>query len=120
MPLSGLCRAGLGAPRNQGFSGADARHKIHSTGSKKRLDRDLGGHRFGSEAYAIEELVAELGAAFICADLEIALEAREDHAAYIHSWLKVLSHDTRAVFTAASHAQRAADFIHAAATLAQT
>jgi antirestriction protein ArdC len=96
------------------------RHKSHSTGHKKRLDRDFGGHRFGSEAYAIEELVAELGAAFICADLEIALEAREDHAAYIASWLKVLSHDTRAVFTAASHAQRAADFIHAAAAPAQT
>jgi antirestriction protein ArdC len=67
-------------------------------------------------AYAIEELVAELGAAFICADLEIALQSREDHAAYIESWLKVLAQDTRPVFTAASHAQRAADFIHAAAS----
>ncbi len=102
------------------YYGTVAHELVHSTGHKKRLDRDFGGHRFGSEAYAIEELVAELGAAFICADLEIALEAREDHAAYIASWLKVLSHDTRAVFTAASHAQRAADFIHAAATPAQT
>jgi antirestriction protein ArdC len=97
------------------YYGTLAHETVHSSAHKKRLDRDFGGHRFGSEAYAIEELVAELGAAFICADLEIALEAREDHAAYIASWLKVLSQDTRAVFTAASHAQRAADFIHAAA-----
>ena len=55
----------------------------HWTGSTSRLDRDFGGHRFGSEGYAIEELVAELGAAFLCADLELALEPREDHASYI-------------------------------------
>jgi antirestriction protein ArdC len=52
----------------------------HWTGSKTQLDRDFGGHRFGSEGYAVEELVAELGAAFLCADLELALEPREDHA----------------------------------------
>lgn len=63
----------------------------HWTGNKSRLDRDFGGHRFGSEGYAIEELVAELGAAFLCADLELALEPREDHASYIASWLKVLA-----------------------------
>jgi antirestriction protein ArdC len=84
----------------------------HWTGSKSRLDRDFGGHRFGSEAYAIEELVAELGAAFLCADLELALEPREDHASYIASWLEVLSADNRAVFTAAAHAQRAAEYIN--------
>lgn len=84
----------------------------HWTGNKSRLDRDFGGHRFGSEAYAVEELVAELGAAFLCADLELALEPREDHASYIATWLKVLSADNRAVFTAATHAQRAAEFIN--------
>jgi antirestriction protein ArdC len=84
----------------------------HWTGSKTRLDRDFGGHRFGSEGYAIEELVAELGAAFLCADLELALEPREDHASYIATWLKVLAADNRAVFTAAAHAQRAAEFIN--------
>ena len=56
--------------------------------------------------------VAELGAAFLCADLGITLEDREDHAAYIGSWLKVLKDDKRAIFTAAAHAQRAADFLH--------
>jgi antirestriction protein ArdC len=86
----------------------------HWTGGKARLDRDLG-HRFGSDAYAVEELVAELGAAFLCADLELGLEAREDHAAYIASWLKVLSHDSRAIFTAAAQAQKAVDFLHSPA-----
>jgi antirestriction protein ArdC len=92
----------------------------HWTGSMTRLDRDFGGHRFGSEGYAVEELVAELGSAFLCADLELALEPREDHASYIASWLKVLTADNRAVFTAAAHAQRAAEFINnRAAAVAQ-
>jgi antirestriction protein ArdC len=60
----------------------------------------------------MEELVAELGAAFLCADLGLAPEDREDHAAYIASWLKVLKHDKGAVFSAAAHAQRAADHLH--------
>ncbi len=56
--------------------------------------------------------MAELGAAFLCADLDLTLEPREDHAAYIANWLDVLKGDNRAIFTAASHAQRAADFIN--------
>jgi len=59
----------------------------------------------------MEELVAELGSAFVSADLDLTPEVREDHAAYIASWLKVLKNDKRAIFTAASHAQRAADFL---------
>jgi antirestriction protein ArdC len=85
---------------------------LHWTSSKNRLDRDFGGHSFGSNAYAQEELVAELAAAFLCADLELALQPREDHAAYIANWLSVLQNDSRAIFTAAAHAQKAADFIH--------
>ena len=88
----------------------------HWTGSENRLNRDFGGHRFGSEAYAIEELVAELGAAFLCADLDISLEPREDHASYIATWLDVLAQDNRAVFTAAAHAQRAAEYINRTVT----
>ena len=84
----------------------------HWTRHKRRLDRDFGRERFGDAGYAREELVAELGAAFLCADLGITLEDREDHAAYIGSWLKVLKDDKRAIFTAAAHAQRAADFLH--------
>ena len=60
----------------------------------------------------MEELVAELGAAFVCADLAITPEVREDHAAYMAHWLKVLKDDKRAIFTAAAHAQRAVDFLH--------
>ncbi len=83
----------------------------HATGSAKRLNRQFG-KRFGDDAYAFEELVAELGAAFLCADLGFAAEPREDHAAYIANWLDVLKTDHRAIFAAASHAQRAADFIN--------
>ena len=60
----------------------------------------------------IEELVAEIGSAFLCADLGITPETREDHAAYIQSWLNVLKRDSRAIFTAASHAQRAVSYLH--------
>jgi antirestriction protein ArdC len=89
-----------------------AHELTHATAHKTRLDRDFGGHRFGSNAYAQEELVAELGAAFLCADLQLALEPREDHAAYLANWLQVLQTDSRAIFTAAAHAQKAADFMH--------
>lgn len=85
---------------------------VHATGAKSRLDRDLTG-RFGSEAYAVEELVAELGAAFLCADLGLEQEPRLDHAGYIQSWLKVLKGDNRAIFTAAGKAQAAVDWLHA-------
>lgn len=84
----------------------------HWTRHEKRLARDFGRKRFGDEGYAIEELVAELGSAFLCADLGLTPEPREDHAAYIGSWLKVLKNDKRAIFTAAGHAQRAADFLN--------
>jgi antirestriction protein ArdC len=84
---------------------------VHATGAKHRLDRDLSG-RFGSEAYAVEELIAELGAAFLCADLSLSPEPRADHAGYIQSWLKVLKNDARAIFTAAGKAQQAVDWLH--------
>jgi antirestriction protein ArdC len=90
-----------------------AHETIHWTRHQKRLNRDFGRKRFGDEAYAMEELVAELGSAFLSADLELTPEVREDHAAYIGSWIKVLNNDKRAIFTAASHAQRATDFLHA-------
>jgi len=84
---------------------------IHATGAPHRLVRNLTG-RFGSEAYAVEELIAELGAAFLCADLGLSPEPRPDHAGYIASWLKVLRSDTRAIFTAAGMAQAAVDWLH--------
>jgi antirestriction protein ArdC len=84
----------------------------HWTRHPSRLDRDFGRKRYGDEGYAREELVAELGSAFLCADLDLTPELRPDHAAYIASWLDVLRHDKRFIFTAASHAQRAADYLH--------
>jgi antirestriction protein ArdC len=83
----------------------------HWTKAPIRLDRDFGRKRFGDEGYAMEELVAELGAAFLCADLDLTPGHCDDHAGYIASWLKVLKDDRRAIFTAAAHAQRAADFL---------
>ncbi|MBB4123979.1 ArdC family protein [Martelella radicis] len=88
-------------------------HEVtHWTKHPRRLDRSFGRKTWGDEGYAREELVAELGAAFLCADLELTPEPGTDHAAYIQSWLKVLKEDKRAIFSAAAHAQRAADFLH--------
>ena len=87
---------------------------IHWSGHSSRLNR-LSSDGKGSEAYAREELVAELGAAFLCADLGISDQPREDHAAYIATWLKVLRNDKRAIVGAAAAAQRATNFLHEAA-----
>jgi len=84
---------------------------MHWTGHSSRLNRALNP-RFGEEAYAMEELVAELGAAFVCADLDLAPEPREQHAAYIVNWIEVLKDDKRAIFAASSQAQRAADYLN--------
>src|SRR3984893_13060998 len=89
-----------------------AHELVHSTKHSKRLARDLGRVRHGDEGYAREELVAELGAAFLCADLALTPEVREDHAAYMKSWIDLLKKDKRAIFSAAAHAQRAADYLH--------
>ena len=83
----------------------------HWTSHKSRLDRSFNAKRFGDHGYAREELVAELGAAFLSADLGITPEVREDHAAYLDHWLKTLKEDKRAIFSAAAHAQRAADYL---------
>lgn len=91
----------------------------HWTGSSKRCDRQFG-KRFGDHAYAVEELVAELGAAFLCTDLGVALEPCPDHAAYIDNWLKVLKADNKAIFTAASQAQKAIDHLQSLQPAAQS
>lgn len=84
---------------------------VHWTKHQSRLNRDFKSKSWGDKEYAREELVAELGAAFLCAELGLTPVIREDHAPYIQSWLKVLKEDKRAIFSAASHAQRAVDFI---------
>lgn len=89
-----------------------AHEATHWTRHAKRLDRDFGRKSFGDAGYAREELVAELGSAFLAADLGLTLEQRDDHASYIGHWLAVLKEDKRAIFSAAAHAQRAADFLN--------
>jgi len=96
----------------EAYYGTLAHEVTHWTKHPTRLDRDFGRKRFGDEGYAMEELVAELGAGFLCADLGLTPEPREDTAAYIQSWLKVLKNDKHAIFTAAGHAQRATGFLH--------
>src|SRR5690348_2699694 len=103
-------------PRFQAFAENVAYYSVlahehtHWTAKSERCDRQLG-NRFGDNAYAAEELIAELGAAFACAHLGLSTEPREDHAQYIQSWLRVLKADKRAILTAASKAQQACDWL---------
>jgi antirestriction protein ArdC len=87
-----------------------AHEHIHWTGHKDRANRDLTG-RFGDESYAMEELVAELGAAFVCGTLGLSAVPRDDHASYLAHWVKVLKADGRALWAAASKAQQAHDWL---------
>ncbi len=80
----------------------------HWTGHRSRLARDFNG-RFGDAAYAFEELIAELGAAFLCG--HCGIDGQLQHASYLQSWLKVLKADKRAIFTAAAAARRASEFV---------
>ncbi len=104
----------ISLPRFEAFKSAAhfygvAFHELgHWTGHKSRLDRDLR-HRFGERAYAAEELVAELCAAFLCAEFSIDGDLR--HAGYIASWISLLKADGKAFFTACSKAQAAADYL---------
>jgi antirestriction protein ArdC len=87
-----------------------AHELTHWTGHPSRLARDLK-QKFGSEAYAMEELVAELGAALIGSELGLPVAHLDHHASYIASWLKVLRRDSRAVLAAAARAEEAAQLI---------
>jgi len=80
----------------------------HWTGAKSRLDRNFAG-RFGDAQYAAEELVAELTSAFLCA--EFAIDGVSSSAGYIADWIKLLRHDSKAFFTAASAATKAAEYL---------
>ncbi|NOR70851.1 MAG: DUF1738 domain-containing protein [Methylomarinum sp.] len=96
----------------ESFYSTLAHEATHWTRHPSRLDRDLGRKKWGDEGYAMEELVAELGSAYLCVDLGLAPDVREENAAYIDHWLEVLKGDKRAIFTAAAHAQRAAELLH--------
>ena len=104
----------ISMPAFKGFKGADHFYNVtfheltHWTGHKARLDRDLK-NRFGSRDYAAEELIAELGAAFLCA--EIGFDGDVRSAGYIASWIELLKADKRAFFTACSRASKAVDYL---------
>lgn len=89
-----------------------AHEMTHWTGHPTRVPRKFPRTSFGTSNYAREELVAELGAAFLCADLGLSLHPRPDHADYVGGWLKLLRNDKRAIFQAAALAQKATDFLH--------
>lgn len=91
---------------------------IHWTGHPSRLNREKGG-RFGDEKYAFEELVAELGASFLCTHLDFS-EYITENAIYIKSWLSALKNDTQFIFKASAQAQKAADFILKSAEIRST
>lgn len=105
-------------PAWEAFRSADAAwstlaHELaHWTGHRSRLDRDLTG-RFGSDAYAIEELTAELSAAFTCARLGLDVTGRADHAAYLASWCRVLRAEPMVLHTVAGAAHAATDHLDA-------
>ena len=94
------------------YYGTLAHELVHWTRHPSRLHRDLGRKEWGDAGYAREELVAELGSAFLCADLGLIPAIREDHAPYIGHWLKVLEDDPKALFRAAAHAERAVAYLH--------
>lgn len=93
------------------YYSTSAHEHTHWTGHRDRLGRDLSG-RFGSDAYGAEELVAELGAAFWCAQFGLEPATRHDHAAYLGGWLRILGADARALVAACGHAQRAVDLLN--------
>jgi antirestriction protein ArdC len=104
----------ISMPAFEAFKSADhfynvAFHEMtHWSGHRSRLDRDLK-NRFGSRNYAAEELVAELGAAFLCAEFGFDGDLR--HAGYVSHWIELLKGDKRAFFTACSQASKAADYL---------
>jgi antirestriction protein ArdC len=113
----------ISIPAFEAFKGADhfynvAFHELtHWTAHRSRLDRDLK-NRFGSRNYAAEELVAELGAAFLCAEFGFDGDLR--HAAYVSHWIELLKADKRAFFTACSQASKAADYLRGLALVEPT
>jgi antirestriction protein ArdC len=104
-----ICVPAFKSFKSKALYAAGAFHElIHWTGHESRLNRQLGV-RFGTAAEAAEELIAELGAAFLCA--EFSIDGYVPHAAYIEHFLKLLGNDPKAIFTAASKAQAAVDFL---------
>jgi len=95
----------------EGYYGTALHELSHWTGHSSRLDRKLNNGRFGDDAYAFEELVAELSSAFLCATTKVHLGYMDNHARYLAGWLRVLKNDSKALMSAAAAAQKAHDYI---------
>lgn len=95
-----------------------AHETIHATGHKSRLDRRFG-KRFGSDAYAAEEMVASIGQSGLCALFDLPPELHDNHASYLESWLRVLKGDKTAIIHAAAKAEQAIKWLHDCAAQAE-
>lgn len=104
MPPMGDFKATKTSSATETFYSTLAHENVHATMHKKRCDRNM-------DCYASEELVAEIGAAILCSKLEISNQVRDDHIAYIKSWLKKLKNDKQFIFTASSKAQEAVEWM---------
>ena len=110
MPVKSMFRATQSSSATECYYSTLAHELVHWTGHDSRLKRGFL-NKFGNDAYAFEELVAELGSAFLCAELQISNGPRVDHAQYLNNWLRVLREDKRAIFKAASLARSASEFL---------
>ncbi len=96
--------------RTEALHAVEAHELVHWSGARHRLGREFG-KRFGDRAYCAEELVAEIGSALLCAELDITQDVRADHAQYLAQWLELMKEDSRAIFTAAAQASRAVEYL---------
>jgi antirestriction protein ArdC len=110
MPDESLFTGTATMTRSEAYFAVLAHEHIHYTGHPSRLDRNLC-KRFGKAERAAEELVAEIGSAFLCAELGITQDVRPDHAQYLFNWLQLLKDDPKAVFTAAARASEAVTYL---------
>ena len=110
MPSMDLFKDTKHSTATENYYSTLAHEVTHWTGDKRRLDREKGA-RFGDAKYAFEELVAELGSAFLCAHLDISAEPRIDHAHYLNSWIECLTDHPKAIMTACARASDALDYV---------
>lgn len=110
MPATESFRDTITCTATEGYYSTLLHELVHWSGPPNRMDRTKG-KRFGDQNYATEELVAELGAAFLCTEFDITTAEKGDHAAYIASWLKVLKDNKHCIITAASEASKSVHYL---------
>ena len=111
MPDAGLFTGSDTSSATEALYSTLLHEATHATGHRSRLDRDFSQRR-NREEVCKEELLAELGAAFLCADLHVTPHLRDDHAQYLQHWLDLMRGDKKAIFTAAAAANRAVEYLH--------